>query len=77
MPIYEYRCNECGKNFECLIIGSDTPECADCKSRNVARLMSTCGFLSKGSTGETVSSSAGASSCTGCSASSCAGCGQP
>jgi len=75
MPIYEYHCKDCGKNFECLIIGSDTPKCTGCSSENAARLMSACGFLSKGSTGETVGASAGASSCTGCSANSCAGCG--
>lgn len=75
MPIYEYRCRDCGKNFEYLVIGNDTPECSGCGSKNVDRLMSACGFFSKGSTGETVSSSAGASGCSGCSATSCAGCG--
>ncbi|MCF8067327.1 MAG: zinc ribbon domain-containing protein [Desulfobacterales bacterium] len=75
MPIYEYHCNDCGKDFEYLVLGSDKPECEFCKSKKVKRLMSTCGFLSKGSGGETVSSSAGASSCSGCSATSCSGCG--
>jgi hypothetical protein len=37
--------------------------------------LSTCGFVSKGSGGQTVSTSASASSCSGCTASSCAGCG--
>jgi hypothetical protein len=37
--------------------------------------MSTCGFVSKGSGGQTVNTSASSSSCTGCSASSCSGCG--
>jgi hypothetical protein len=36
--------------------------------------MSACGFLSKGSDGQTISSSS--SSCGGCKAPSCAGCGQ-
>lgn len=75
MPIYEYHCNDCGKNFECLIIGNDTPKCSNCSSENAARLMSACGFFSKSGTGETVGTSAGASSCSGCSATSCAGCG--
>ena len=73
MPIYEYHCEECGKNFECLIIGSDKPGCTGCSSQKVTKLMSACGFVSKGGGGETVSSSAG-SSCSGCSAGSCAGC---
>jgi putative FmdB family regulatory protein len=77
MPIYEYRCQECNKDFEYLVLRDQEPdECQACKSKQVIRLMSACGFVSKGGGGETVSSSASAgSSCGGCSASSCAGCG--
>ena len=75
MPIYEYHCEDCGKEFESLIFGSETPECSSCQSKNVHRLMSACGFVSKGSGGETVSRNAGSSSCSGCSATSCASCG--
>ena len=49
--------------------------CPSCDAADVCRLMSTCGFVSKGSGGETVSKSAASSSCGGCSATSCAGCG--
>lgn len=73
MPIYEYHCEKCGEDFECLIIGNDTPACTGCSSKKVTRLMSCCGFVSKAAGGQTVSVSAG-SSCSGCSASSCAGC---
>lgn len=73
MPIYEYQCRKCGKEFECLVFGSEKPACPDCESPEVGRLMSRCGFVSKSAGGQTVSSSA--SSCGGCSASSCAGCG--
>ena len=75
MPIYEYYCEKCDKNFECLIIGSDKPECTTCSSKKVTRLMSSCGFVSKGGGGETTRASASASSCGGCAATSCAGCG--
>lgn len=75
MPIYEFHCDECGEDFECLIMGSDIAECTCCKSRNVNRLMSACGFVSKGGGGETVSRSAGTSSCSGCAATSCSSCG--
>ena len=75
MPIYEYHCEDCDQDFECLVIGSETPECTCCNSRNINRLMSACGFVSKGSGGETVSSTAGAYSCGGCAATSCASCG--
>jgi putative FmdB family regulatory protein len=76
MPIYEYHCNGCGHDFEYLVLGGSEPnQCPACKADTVCRLMSTCGFVSKGQGGETVGKSAGASSCTGCSANSCAGCG--
>ncbi len=76
MPIYEYRCASCNKEFEYLVMGGHEPEaCPACNHKNVKRLMSACGFLSKGADGEVTSASAGASSCTGCAASSCAGCG--
>lgn len=74
MPIYEYQCQSCGKEFESLVFGSEQPDCPDCNSAKVCRQMSVCGFVSKGEGGQTVSSTAG-SSCGGCSASSCAGCG--
>jgi len=75
MPIYEYHCEDCDRDFECLVIGSETPECSGCNGRNLNRLMSACGFVSKGSGGETVSSTAGASACSGCAATSCSSCG--
>ena len=75
MPIYEYQCKKCGHEFEQLVIGQDCPACPKCESKEVCRLMSCCGFVSKGAGGQTITSSASASSCSGCSASSCAGCG--
>lgn len=74
MPIYEYHCEKCGQDFEYLVMGSHKPECTACSSKKVTKLMSACGFVSKGSGGQTVRSTAG-SSCSGCSAGSCAGCG--
>jgi putative FmdB family regulatory protein len=76
MPIYEYHCNDCGHDFEYLVIGGDEPRhCPACRNQGVCRLMSTCGFISKGSGGQTVGKSAGSASCAGCSTASCAGCG--
>ena len=75
MPIYEFQCKKCSREFEYLVLGSDKPVCPGCKSKNVSKMMSACGFVSKGGGGETVRSSASASSCGGCSAGSCAGCG--
>jgi len=74
MPIYEYHCEDCNRDFECLVFGKEQPDCPTCNSTSVCRLMSTCGFVSKGSGGHTVAKSAG-SACSGCAASSCSGCG--
>jgi len=75
MPIYEYVCEKCGKEFEYLVFGSEEPDaCPACSHKKVGRLMSACSFKSKGSGGETVRSSA-SSGCSGCSATSCSSCG--
>lgn len=75
MPIYEYRCRKCNLEFECLVFGSEKPNCPGCNSKRVGKLMSACGFVSKGGGGETVRKSASTSSCSGCTSGSCAGCG--
>jgi putative FmdB family regulatory protein len=73
MPIYEYQCKGCGRQFEALVFGKESPACPDCDSTKVCKLMSCCGFVSKGAGGQTVSSAS--SSCGGCKATSCSGCG--
>jgi len=43
MPIYEYRCKDCGKISEFLLIKMDEafiPQCKRCKSRKMARVLS-------------------------------------
>ena len=75
MPIYEYHCNNCNTDFEALVFGNEKPICDSCSSKKVNKLMSACGFVSKGKGGETVSSSASGSSCGGCTATSCSSCG--
>ena len=79
MPIYEYHCEGCNKNFESLVLGNESPGCPFCNGTEVRKLMSACGFVSKGTgvggTTETVKTSASTSACSGCSAASCAGCG--
>jgi putative FmdB family regulatory protein len=44
MPLYEYRCQQCGKSFEMLRRIQDADrqlECPECKSDEVERLLST------------------------------------
>jgi putative FmdB family regulatory protein len=43
MPIYEYRCNDCGKISEFLLIKTDEafmPQCKRCKSKRMSRVLS-------------------------------------
>jgi putative FmdB family regulatory protein len=43
MPIYEYRCNDCGKISEFLLIKTDenfVPQCKRCKSKKLSRVLS-------------------------------------
>ncbi|PIE60882.1 MAG: FmdB family transcriptional regulator [Desulfobacterales bacterium] len=77
MPIYEYKCNACGKNFETLVMGSFTPQCPECESDDLARKMSRCGFVSKseGPGGQIqTTTAAGNSGCAGCSSTNCSSC---
>ena len=70
MPIFEYHCNECDKDFEILILGNQEVSCPDCTGKNLSKLLSTFSHKSEGE----FSSSKG-SSCNTCSATSCATCG--
>lgn len=78
MPIYEYRCEECGKVFEELVFGETQVVCPDCSSTKTAKLMSACrrasgydgGYAGDGN----ISYSGSASGCAGCSGGSCSTC---
>jgi putative FmdB family regulatory protein len=50
MPIYEYRCGECGHQKEFLQRLSDAPltHCPKCGKRSFKKLMSAAGFQLKG-----------------------------
>ena len=41
MPIYEFRCGECGARFEALVAaGTSTEACGECAAPGATRLMS-------------------------------------
>ncbi len=50
MPIYEYRCESCGHEFDALQKLSDNllQDCPDCEVRSLRRLMSAPSFRLKG-----------------------------
>ena len=71
MPIYEYQCQQCNREFEKLVFNSSEKiSCPGCKSKKVKRMMSACAF----SIGGTFKSTAG-SSCGSCASSNCSSCG--
>lgn len=75
MPIYEYKCKNCNEEFEALVFKSDeTVPCPKCNGEDVDRLMSACGFKSRGADGGYTASSAGSSSCAGCTSTNCSSC---
>lgn len=40
MPIFEYVCRDCQKQFETLVLGSTVPACPDCDSQELDRQIS-------------------------------------
>lgn len=73
MPIYEFRCDACGSDFEELVRSSgEQVPCPDCGSDDVGRKLSVFAFKSVGSTRPSASSAH--SSCSGCASGNCSGC---
>jgi putative FmdB family regulatory protein len=40
MPIYEYRCSNCGERFEALVRGGGAATCPHCGSSSLNKLLS-------------------------------------
>ena len=60
MPIFEYRCEECGHSFEAILFGEQKPECPKCHTAKLEQQLSTFA-VSKGS--RAPSAGCGQSSC--------------
>ncbi len=78
MPLYEYRCENCGRKFELRRSISDRDAglvCPECASVEISRVLPQfAAFGSADSSGESARS-LGASGCAGCAGGSCASCG--
>lgn len=50
MPIYEYKCSNCGHEYEIIQKMGDSPivECQECHKNTATRLVSAAGFQLKG-----------------------------
>lgn len=70
MPIYEYKCHDCKKEFEELVFGPQAVKCPGCGSEKTAKKMSAFGMSG-------VEKSPGGSSCSksSCSSKKCSSCG--
>jgi putative FmdB family regulatory protein len=68
MPIFEYKCQDCNKEFEKLVSGTN-PEvsCPECNSKNIKKKFSVFGMSG-------VEKQVSSSGCTSCSSSSCSTC---
>lgn len=40
MPIYEYTCHQCEKQFEALVRSDTIPECPNCHSTELEKMLS-------------------------------------
>ena len=75
MPIYEYHCSDCDKDFDVLLAhGEGATECRLCGGENLKRKFSCFSTRTDSYTASDVSA-ASSSGCAGCMASSCASCG--
>jgi putative FmdB family regulatory protein len=41
VPLFDFRCRQCGEEFEALVRGADPVECRACHGSDVERLLST------------------------------------
>ena len=79
MPIFEYTCKKCKKQFEELVFGQDEAvPCPYCGSAKTEKLMSCCRSKMGGGPGDSIGSAAPAApsapsggGCAGCSGGSC------
>ncbi|HDN80030.1 MAG: zinc ribbon domain-containing protein [Chloroflexi bacterium] len=74
MPLYEYKCNDCGHHFELLrsMSKADEPaQCPYCGSSGTSRLISPFAAVSRGEGGE---SKPLTNPCAGCTATTCTSC---
>ncbi len=66
MPVFEYKCQECGEEFEKLVFGQNHDvACVKCNSKKVKKKFSVFGMSGAGNSG------AGCSTCTSSSCKSC------
>jgi putative FmdB family regulatory protein len=71
MPIFEYKCNSCGEDFEKLVFGNQEMSCPKCSSKEIKKKFSV--FCAAG-TEKPLAGTAASSGCAACSKTSCSSC---
>ena len=76
MPIYEYRCKECGKVFEEIVAKATARSlpCPSCKSKKTEKLMSRIGAVGKGKGGSSDFACGSGAPCPGATSCGAGGC---
>lgn len=73
MPLFEFRCNKCGREFEDLVSANANARCPECGCEDTQKLMSTCVRHGRDDSYGYAARSGGG--CGGCSGGNCASCG--
>jgi putative FmdB family regulatory protein len=63
MPLYEYRCSDCGRRFEEFVMGEPAIACPDCASESVQKLLSVFAVAAGSSSRASESEPVGCGSC--------------
>jgi putative FmdB family regulatory protein len=45
MPIFEYRCSDCEREFEAFVTAERTAECPSCQGAHLVKLLSSPGMV--------------------------------
>ena len=53
MPLFEYQCRGCGRQFEAFVTADRTPACPACHGAELRKLLSSPGLVGAGGRAET------------------------
>jgi len=74
MPLFEYSCRACGRNFETIVRGSARPACPSCNGRDLEKRLSTFAVSVRGASRAAAPPAGGAGGAGG---GGCGSCGDP
>ncbi|MBU0481094.1 MAG: zinc ribbon domain-containing protein [Proteobacteria bacterium] len=69
MPLYDFSCRKCSKEFELLVMGGEKPQCPECGSHDLKKMMSSFSSRTGGNDG-----TGSGGKCSGCAGGSCSSC---